>query len=208
MLNARIIGMEIGKIAILLEIIGFSLATLFGAILLSREVAGRWAVRIYEVAEKLRTKAITLYITLAAKIQIEPVRTVFGRLFLMGVAEICIIAGWLSSIAWLFWLGIALLGPFLIMFVLYPFLARTDLLVRVKKRGIWALLALILFQFIFLFLILPVLVFPFLLLFYLFAWLGLILVFSTGKDIVRKTCLILGSVIVIIGLIMEYIISG
>ena len=207
MLNARIIGMEISKIAILLEIIGFSLATLFGAILLNREVAGRWAVRIYEVAEKLRTKAITLYIALAGKMQIQPVRIALGRLFLMGVAEICIIAGWLSSIAWLLWVGIVLLGPFLIMFILYPFLARTNLLVRVKKRGVLALLALLLFQFIFLFLILPVLAFPFLLLFYLFAWLGLILVISTGKDVVRKACLILGSVIVIIGLIMEYIIS-
>lgn len=122
--------MSIGQIGILLEIVGVILATILAGIVLEKEILGRWSVRI-EAWFMKKTKGLDNVIFMQYKMRIKPLawlldltdryslitygETITIAISLIGLfiatlgPIICILIGWLMETQWLFLLGVGVI---------------------------------------------------------------------------------------------------
>ena len=200
--------MSLNQIALILEIIGFALATIFAGILLNREVVGRFADRVTtkfnEFSDKLIKQYLTLnrYTSLFLEVDSKLGTNILGAIAIRGGAVACMISGWLTDITWLFWVGIAVAFPYVIMNAVFSCLRILSLR---GKGGMWFYPILLLWTLILSFIVAPVALLTYPLLFFSHGILTLAVTTLVGKDIIKKGLIIFGSVLVITGLILEFI---
>jgi hypothetical protein len=190
-----------------LEIGGFILATIFGTILLNPDVSGRFAkrIRFWISATSFRLKKQFINVSKPAFFLISKgilELGILGAVGIRGVATLLIIAGLLTNISALFWLGIAIAVPYVILAMVVTFLRTRG---RVPKKMLWIYPFLLIWT-----LLLPFIVAPPILVLYgfiVFSF-GLLTLFFhalTSTNTVKKILIIVGSSLVIIGLILELI---
>jgi len=220
------ISMSLNQAGIILEVVGFLLAVVFAGILLEKGVSGIWASRIEAAFSSLagRIDKVTFSVSLGIghRIVVEvPEKTklstlkprTFGRILLATgeaslpvVAIIIVIAGWNANLPWLLWGGTSL---FMLDFVVVLVLLLIDTKKqeeRLLNRAIYVLISPILAL-----LAISLMSFFSPYFFILSAFLGLtkmmqvMITILTGKDTLKKAMLIVGTILVFTGLVLELV---
>ena len=208
--------MPLYHIAMLLEISGFLLASIFGGIFLSRDVVGGFAskldARVTGISQRFAgwlTRWLSPLIRYSALItEHEITRQMVSGIAVRGLTVIVVVIGLIFELSWLFWLGIAFAA-------VYAILTATMVLFRViyvsKKRKSWMY---VLSYPVFLcwglllgFIIAPVIVYLYLIVTYSLLTITLLTTVLMISDNLKKGLIVLGSVLVIIGLILEAIVT-
>lgn len=193
--------MGLHQIAGVLEIIGFSLATIFAGILWNREVVGEWADNMNLKFINLSTKLIKQYKSLLKFAQ-SPImiERLLSGCITRSISMAFIIIGLLFSIKWLFWLGTA--------FVILDFILGTTVVFiwqsrRFGWRSLWAYPLFLCWNIMAVYFIAPIVLFVFYFFVILHGFFTLLLAWVAGRDIIKKGTIIVGSLMVIVGLILE-----
>ena len=202
-------ALSLNQIALALEIGGFLLASLFGAIFLNREMFGRWFTSsdsgLVSLSDKLRKQ----YLSLAKYLEYPGVKEQISAALIRGGALVLVIVGWLNDISWLFWLGIFACSVYIIIIVVSLFIGVNEGKV-IRKTHRWWMYPLNVITLIFVaFTITPIiatLFSVFVLLHGIFTILAIkIAEHSNG---IRKTIIFIGSLLIFAGLLLEYIAVG
>jgi len=195
--------MILHQIALGLEIFGFLLATIFAGILFNREVVGKWADNMNAKFISLSKTLNKHYVPMVEYLLKSKWPERVAPTIIITTGEICIIIGWLIDITWLFWIGLIVISPYVLIVV--PF--GTFLVFRNDPRmsSIWQFPAYLLGSLTRTFILSPPVLTLFLIYILLFTILTFILSAVAGKDIIKKWLIIIGSTIVIIGLTLELI---
>ena len=195
--------MSLPKIAILLEIVGFSLATILGGILLNKEffskLVNSFSNKVNIVTDNLNKWYIP-YIRYLWHIKWFE-RS--GGTIVVTFAEVCIVLGLLLDITWLLGLGLVAISPYVIFIV--PFSAFVLFRSDPRMESMWQFPAYLIGALVRSFIIAPIVLIPFLTFLYSSTMLALILNAIAREDFLKKVLIISGSVIVILGLILELI---
>ena len=193
-----------------LEIFGFLLATIFGTILLNPEIAGRFAkflkVKASNSSDRLVKSLEFTYKPLKFALGLEeqpesPLKGCLGAIFLRGLAIMCIIIGWAIDNTWVLWAGIAIAAPYVLLQIILSF-------VRVWRFGVKGVLLypiILLLGLVVSFFIAPVGLFLYMIVLYILLIITLLVALITSEDNLKKGFLILGSSMVLVGLILELI---
>lgn len=204
------------RLAMCLEISGFILASIFGGIFLSRDVAGEFAskidTKVTGISLRLTNWSTKWLLPLVKYSEFitkhEITRQMMSGIVARGLTLIIAVIGLRFEISWLFWLGIALVS-------VYAFLTAIGVLGRViylsQKHKSWKYMllypAMLCFGLLFAFIIAPIAVFLYLIATYSLLSITLLSAVLTISDNLKKGLIIAGSVLVTIGLILEAIIT-
>jgi hypothetical protein len=195
--------MSLLQIAKLLEIIGFSLATFFGGILLNKEFFSKPANSISNKLTSAKDRLNKRYIPYIQYLLRIKWHERIGGTVVITFAEICIVLGLLIDITWLFWLGLLAISPYVIFIV--PFSAFMLFRNDPRMESMWQFPAYLIGALMRSFIIAPIVLIPSLAFLYFLATLMLILNAIAKEDFAKKALIISGSIIVIIGLTLELI---
>lgn len=192
------------QIAKVLIIAGVFLATIFGGILLNREVVGEWADRFNLKFLNFKDRLTTQYIAIAEPIVSSKLLEKMAPTIIVTFGVVGTIVGWLNDISWLFWVGVILICPYILATAIQTFIWHWNIR---RAFPIWLFPVFLLFRFLLAFLVGPILIVPFWLLMFVFGIITIILNAVAGKDIIKRGLIILGSLLILIGLILETIIT-
>lgn len=193
-----------------LEIFGFLLATIFGTILLNPEIAGRFAkflkVKASNSSDRLVKSLEFTYKPLKFALGLEeqpesPLKGCLGAIFLRGLAIMCIIIGWAIDNTWVLWAGIAIAAPYVLLQIIFSLVRAW----RFRIKGILLYPIIFLLGLVVSFLFAPVALLLYLVVLYIHLALTLPFVLVTTGDNLKKVFLILGSFLVLLGLILELV---
>lgn len=194
-------------LAKILEISGFMLATIFGGILLNREMFGRFANKVNSelkyFSEILRQKFLSIFKFAEFLSSNELTKSILGATMIRGISLICIVIGWLVNINWLFWIGVIFASPYL-------FIGIISVFFRIKSRfgtnRLWLYPILLCWSLILSFVLAPTALFIYLIMLYTLLFIWFSVAFIAREDSLKKGLIILGSILIIVGLILETII--
>jgi len=208
--------MNLYHISKILEIAGFLLATIFGSILLNREVAGRFADRITIGFKKFSHKLSVNYTSLAkpaifladfddwAKAKAPMLQGLLGAIVIRGISVVCVVIGHVIDVSWLFWVGIILAIPYVIIGAAVVLLR---LLSRVGVKGIWFYPILLSWSLILSFVLAPIALFVYSLILLAYGIITLFFYVITKDATLNKGLLIFGSILILTGLVIELIVT-
>lgn len=195
-------------LAKILEILGFVFAIIFGGILLNREMFWRFAVRVderlnvFSAVLETRFRSISKFALFLSSNEIT--RSMLGATIIRGISIVCIIIGWVNDITWLLWFGIAWA-------LLYVLIGIVFVFVMVKSRfgtnKLWLYPILLCWSLILSFLFAPIVLFIYFLVLYLLLLIMFVITTVAREDALKKTLVIFGSILIIIGLILETVIT-
>ena len=195
--------MSLYQIAKILEISGFVIATIFGTILFSKEFLSGVVENSNKKLAFARDKLNKWYIPIVQYLTVTKWFERIGGAIVVTFAEICIILGWLIKITWLFWLGLVAISPYVLFIV--PFAAFLLFRSNPRMDSMGQFPAYLLGALVRSFILTPIVTILFLTFLYSFLVLTLLLNVVVKEDFLKKDFIISGSVIVIVGLILETI---
>ncbi len=195
--------MSLPKIAIWLEIVGFSLATIFGGILLSKEFFSKLVNSFNNKVNVVTDNLNKWYIPYIQYLWHIKWFERSGGTIVVTFAEVCIVLGLLLDITWLLGLGLVAISPYVIFIV--PFFAFVLFRSDPRMQSMWQFPAYLIGALVRSFIIAPIVLIPFFTFLYSSTMLALILNAIAREDFLKKVLIISGSIIVILGLILELI---
>lgn len=213
--------MSIDQIGMILEIVGFLLVALFAGILLEKGVLGIWAGKgealFFSVAKILdkftfswsREGRSSFIIGMPGEQRLSSLRLgTFGSILISTIdlslplfAIICVIIGWQRNMPWLFWIGV---GIFVLAFSITLVSYCREEYLGESWKDIWVPPSLSLITMLFFSLFSPLLIalcFSLAIL----KTLQMIATLLAGRDFLKKALIIVGSIMVLTGLILQFI---
>lgn len=213
--------MSIEQIGMILEIVGFLLVALFAGILLEKGVFGIWAGKgeslffsLAKILDKFtfswsREDWASFTIGMPGEQRLSSLRLgTFGSILLSTiefslplVAITCVIIGWLKNMPLLFWIGV---GIFVLAFSISLVRYYREEYLGESWKDIWVPPSLSLITMLFVSLFSPLLIalcFSLAIL----RTLQMIATLLAGRDSLKKALIIVGSIMVLTGLVLEFI---
>lgn len=200
------------RIAISLEIIGFLFASIFGLIFLNRDVVGNIANKLDAkvtnissiVGKRLERRTRTIFKLSTLVAENKAIEGMIGGIGSRFFALIIIIIGLIWGISWVFWLGIAWASLYVLL-TMFTVFARVLYLSKKNESWLYLLLYPLLLCWALLlgFVIAPVILNVYLILLYGALIITLVVSVLMISDNLKKLLIVMGSVLVAIGLILE-----
>jgi len=196
--------MSLRQVALVFQIAGFMLATIFAGIIFNREMLGRLYDGMNSKFINLSNTLREQYLSLAKYLEHPELVEQIGSAIVRSIALTFAIVGCLNNISWLFWLGIFFCSVYIIITVVLSIWRQINMPRYADRLWLYPL-------FIFLNLLITFLIAPLLLiLFFLFVLLHGIITLSAVTvvehgNVIRKALIVLGSLLLFIGLILELI---
>jgi hypothetical protein len=191
-------------LAMILQISGFLLATIFGGILLNREMFGRFAnkanTKIRDFTEALYVKSFKIAGFASLITKSESARQMTGSIMLRGVALFFIGIGWEMDIRWLFWIGVVIASLYVLLSLVFIFLRLQS---RFGIKGLWLYPLFLCWSLIVSFFLAPAAIFIYLILLYVLLLFLFVLTTIAKEDALKKGLIIFGSVLIVTGIIIE-----
>jgi len=197
--------LDINQIAIWLEIFGFFLATIFGAILLAPEASGRFAVRFTEHLFAFGTALNKATSVKLPKYFGQRLLAKLLRSYVSTGALLCLVIGFSKGISTLFWFGVVVLSFDALVIIFFTFISYKYKLWGDLRTTKWLypfdLVIGLIFSHLLAWLLLSVITLIFLLV--------KLLQFTADtfitRELPRKICIIVGGISIFIGLILELV---
>ena len=210
MLSAIIYGMDAAKFGMLLQLIGFGLAVVLASTFLNPEVIGTWIHRLnskyINISLKL-TRGVQRITQRNFPVENAPQNSILksgiqSSVTLAFIASL--VLGIIYSWVWLVWLAAISLSFYLVVITVYYVLTyREDL----KWQGHinLRLVLTVSLRIVFTIVLATPISFLTLLLFLLYATVVILLALPAGKDVIRRVMIIIGTPLIFIGMLLQYL---
>ena len=210
MLSAIIYGMDAAKFGMLLQLIGFGLAVVLASTFLNPEVIGTWIHRLnskyINISLKL-TRGVQRITQRNFPVENAPQNSILksgiqSSVTLAFIASL--VLGIIYSWVWLVWLAAISLSFYLVIITVYYVLTyREDL----KWQGHinLRLVLTVSLRIVFTIVLATPISFLTLLLFLLYATVVILLALPAGKDVIRRVMIIIGTPLIFIGMLLQYL---
>ena len=200
--------MDITQIAILLQIMGILIGTGFGTILLNPEIIGKTAERINTkflgIGNTFTERYLKILKLLLPGGELAPAVTqaISVSMIIIGAWSILLIALQRNTI-WIAWVGASIIG-------FYALLAIVDSIMRFitglpRRYPLWSWPILMVVRLFSGLLIFPIVLLIFLIVNYLLILIVFVFRYVAGKGIFRRGLIISGFILILAGLILEFI---